>query len=51
LSDFKQNSNVSTDFSKISDYKISWKSIQQFPSCCMWICWQTDRHDEAIDTF
>jgi hypothetical protein len=33
LSDLNQNWNVSTDFSKTSQYKISWISVQWFPSC------------------
>jgi hypothetical protein len=43
LSDFDQTWNVSTDFSKTLQYKISWKSVQPFSSCYI----RTDRQDEA----
>jgi hypothetical protein len=47
LSDFKQNCNVSTNFSKNTEYKISRKFIQKFSSCSIRIVGQTDKHCEA----
>jgi hypothetical protein len=42
LSDFNETSISSTDFRNILKYKISWKSFQWKPSCCMRTNGQTD---------
>jgi hypothetical protein len=47
LSDFNQNFNISTNYSKTSQYQVLWKSVQQWSHADRW----SDRHGKARSTF
>jgi hypothetical protein len=47
LSDFKESLIFSTDFGKILEHEISWKSVPWESSCSMRLDGQTHSYDEA----